>query len=67
MESLQEFLYAYKYVVSTVLVLLVTAILIMKYWDEVKFWWICTWYKFPVIGKLAKFTGETVPGSFTTI
>lgn len=59
MESLQEFLYAYKYVVSTVLVLLVTAILIMKYWDEVKFWWICTWYNFPVIGKLAKLSKDT--------
>ena len=59
MESLQEFLYAYKYVVSTILVLLVTAILIMKYWDEVKFWCICTWYNFPVIGKLAKLSKDT--------
>lgn len=59
MESLKEFLYAYKYAVSTVLVLLVTAILIMKYWDEVKFWWLCTWSSFPVIGKITKLSKDT--------
>ena len=59
MELLKEFLFAYKYAVSTVLVLLVTAILIMKYWDEVKFWWLCTWASFPAIGKIAKLSKDT--------
>ena len=60
MEVFQEFLQAYKYLIYTVLLTLVTAIVIKNYWEEIKFWWVCTWYSFPVIGKLAKLSKDTV-------
>lgn len=59
MEVFQEFLQAYKYLIYTVLLILVTAIVIKNYWEEIKFWWICTWYSFPVIGKLSKLSKDT--------
>ena len=30
----------------------------MKYWDRVKFWWTCTWYSFPIIGKISKLSKD---------
>lgn len=59
MEVFQEFLQAYKYLIYTVLLILVTAIVIKNYWEEIKFWWVCTWYSFPVVGKLAKLSKDT--------
>ncbi len=59
MEVFQEFLEAYKYLIYTVLLTLVTAIVIKNYWEEIKFWWVCTWYSFPVIGKMAKLSKDT--------
>lgn len=59
MEIIQDFLEAYKYFIYTILLILVSAIVIKNYWEEIKFWWTCTWYSFPVIGKIAKLSKDT--------
>ncbi|QOG11940.1 zinc ribbon domain-containing protein [Arcobacter sp. FWKO B] len=59
MESIQEFLSAYRTILYTILFTLVVAVLVMKYWDKVKFWWLCTWASFPVIGKISKLSKDT--------
>ena len=59
MEMLKSFLEAYKYFVYTALLLIVTAILIKQYWEEIKFWWVSSWYSFPIIGKIAKLSKDT--------
>ncbi len=59
MEAFQQFLEAYKYLIYTVLLILATAIVIKNYWEEIKFWWKCTWYSFPVVGKIAKLSKDT--------
>ncbi|MDD3009149.1 MAG: zinc ribbon domain-containing protein [Arcobacter sp.] len=59
MEIVQDFLQAYKYFIYTILLILVSAIVIKNYWEEIKFWWVCTWYSFPLIGKIAKLSKDT--------
>lgn len=59
MDGLKEFLEAYRYLVYTTLLLLLTAIVIRNYWFKIKFWWTCTWYDFPLIGKTAKLSKDT--------
>jgi hypothetical protein len=41
-------------IVSTMLALVVVASL----WDKLRWWWHNTWYSFPLIGKLAKLSGD---------
>ena len=53
-EFLEDFLVTQRLLISIILLSLITAVIIMKYWDRVKFWWTCTWYSFPVIGKISK-------------
>ncbi len=53
-EFLEDLLVTQRLLISIILLSLITAVIIMKYWDRVKFWWTCTWYSFPVIGKIAK-------------
>lgn len=36
-----------------VLLTIFSMILVKTYWDQVKWWWMNTWYAFPLIGKLA--------------
>jgi len=59
MGSAQEFLDAYRYVVYTVLVMLVSLVIFIKYWEQIKLWWTCTWMKFPFIGKISKLSKDT--------
>lgn len=59
MDGLKEFLEAYRYFVYTALLILLTAIVIRNYWFRIKFWWTCTWYDFPLIGKTAKLSKDT--------
>lgn len=59
MDALKEFLEAYRYLIYTALLILLTAIVIRNYWFRIKFWWTCTWYNFPLIGKIAKLSKDT--------
>lgn len=52
-EFLEEVLATHKVLLSIIVLTLIAVVIIMKYWDRVKFWWTCTWYSFPVIGKIA--------------
>ena len=53
MEWAKEFLEAYRYLVYSALLVLLSVFIIIRWWDNIKFWWMCTWMKFPVIGKIA--------------
>ena len=57
-EFLEDFLATQRLLISIILLSLITAVIIMKYWDRVKFWWTCTWYSFPVIGKISKLSKD---------
>lgn len=41
-----------------VLTSVVAMILVKMYWDKVKWWWMNTWYAFPLIGKSARLAGD---------
>ena len=41
----------YRTLVSLLLSLMVLVVIITVWWDKVSFWWLNTWYAFPVIGK----------------
>ncbi len=57
-EFLEDLLVTQRLLISIILLSLITAVIIMKYWDSVKFWWTCTWYSFPVIGKISKLSKD---------
>lgn len=57
-EFLEDLLVTQRLLISIILLSLITAVIIMKYWDRVKFWWTCTWYSFPVIGKISKLSKD---------
>jgi len=59
MGSVQEFLDAYRYLIYTVLVMLVSLVIFINYWEQIKLWWTCTWMKFPFIGKISKLSKDT--------
>jgi hypothetical protein len=59
MESIQEFLDVYRYLVYTLLLTLVSLAIINYYWEQIKFWWVCTWMKFPIIGKIKRLSKDT--------
>lgn len=57
-EFLGDILTTHKLLLSIIVLTLIVAILIMNYWDRVKFWWLCTWYSFPLIGKISKLSKD---------
>ncbi|MCT7481995.1 zinc ribbon domain-containing protein [Aliarcobacter cryaerophilus] len=57
-EFLEDILVGQRVLLSIILLALITAVIMMKYWDRVKFWWTCTWYSFPVIGKISKLSKD---------
>ncbi|WP_152020594.1 zinc ribbon domain-containing protein [Aliarcobacter butzleri] len=57
-EFLEEVLATHRVLLSIIVLTLIAAVIIMNYWDRVKFWWTCTWYSFPVIGKITKLSKD---------
>ena len=53
-EFLEEVLATHRVLLSIIISTLIAAVIIRVYWKRVEFWWTCTWYSFPVIGKIAK-------------
>ena len=54
-EFLEEVLVAHRLLLSIIVLTLIAAVIIKIYWEkEIAFWWTCTWYSFPVIGKISK-------------
>ena len=55
---LSEFLHTYPLLVWTLLYTAAAAIVLSLMWDRLKWWWLNTWYAFPVIGKLARLSKD---------
>jgi hypothetical protein len=55
---LSEFLHTYPMLVWTVLYTAAAAIVLSLMWDKLKWWWLNTWYNFPVIGKIARLSKD---------
>lgn len=58
MEWAKEFLDAYRYFIYLSLLLLLSVLILIKWWNRIKFWWMCTWMKFPLIGKISKLSKD---------
>ncbi len=58
MEWAKEFLEAYRYIIYAVVLLLLTVIILRQWWEKIKFWAMCTWMEFPVIGKIASLSKD---------
>ncbi|NVJ90404.1 MAG: WVD2 family protein [Methylocystaceae bacterium] len=54
MDEILTFLSTYRLAISLILVLLVTTIILIKWWSEVKLFWKSTFYSMPIIGKTKK-------------
>ncbi len=54
MDELLALLNEYRIIVGTVLVVLLTAVALWKWWDRVSFWWLRVMVHLPVIGKIAR-------------
>lgn len=55
---LSEFLQTYPVLIWTLLYTAVAGIILSLLWDKLKWWWMNTWYAFPVIGKLARLSKD---------
>lgn len=55
---LSDFLHTYPALVWAILYTAVAAILLSLMWDKLKWWWLNTWYNFPVIGKTARLSKD---------
>ncbi len=55
---LSEFLHTYPLLLWTLLYTAAAAIVLSLMWDRLKWWWLNTWYAFPVIGKLARLSKD---------
>ena len=55
---LSEFLHTYPVLVWTIVYTAAAAIVVSLMWDRLKWWWLNTWYNFPVIGKLARLSKD---------
>lgn len=55
---LSEFLHTYPALVWAILYTAAAAIVLSLMWDKLKWWWLNTWYNFPVIGKTARLSKD---------
>ena len=55
---LSEFLHTYPMLIWAVLYTAAAAIILSLMWDKLKWWWLNTWYNFPVIGKTARLSKD---------
>jgi len=55
---LSEFFHTYPMLVWTMLYTAAAAVVLSLMWDRLKWWWLNTWYAFPVIGKLARLSKD---------
>lgn len=54
-----DFISLYRLWISAVIATIVLILLIIKFWDNIKFWWLCTWTSFPLIGTIARSYKQT--------
>ena len=61
MDMLKELFATAPYIMWSVVSVLAAAIVIAWQWERVKWWWHNTWYSFPMIGKIARFSRDGTP------
>lgn len=54
-----DFISLYRLWISAVIATIVLILLIIKFWDNIKFWWLCTWTSLPLIGTIARSYKQT--------
>lgn len=59
MKEVMDFISLYRLWISAVIATIVLILLIIKFWDNIKFWWLCTWTSFPLIGTIARSYKQT--------
>ncbi|GGH61065.1 hypothetical protein GCM10010975_24410 [Comamonas phosphati] len=55
---MKEILSTYPVAVWSIVSILLAAIVISALWDKVKWWWMNTWYSFPLIGHVARLSRD---------
>lgn len=55
---ISNFFNAYPVLAWTAVNVLVAVLVIMLFWEKIRWWWINTWYGFPIIGKLTRLSKE---------
>lgn len=59
MDELVSFLMFYKLWVGAVILTIILILLIIKFWENVKFWWLCFWTSFPIFGYISSLYKST--------
>lgn len=59
MQGLIDTLILYRVWVLAVISTIMLILLAIKFWDKIKFWWLCSWMSFPLIGGIAKLSKRT--------
>ena len=59
MKEVMDFISLYRLWISAVIATIVLILLIIKFWDNIKFWWLCTWTSLPLIGTIARSYKQT--------
>lgn len=63
MDSIIDFLDAYRAIIGAVVVTLLATVIIIKWWDEVKLFWKSVGYGLPLIGKVSRLSKDTARDS----
>ncbi|WP_283150511.1 hypothetical protein [Silvimonas soli] len=56
---MKEFFATYPYAAWSIVSILLAAVVIATLWEKVKWWWMNTWYAFPVIGATARLARDS--------
>lgn len=59
MDSVKEIFAAAPAMAWSIVSLLLAVTVIVALWDQVKWWWLNTWYDFPIVGKIARLSKDT--------
>ena len=59
MKEVMDFISLYRLWISAVIATIVLILLIIKFWDNIKFWWLCTCTSFPLMGTIARSYKQT--------
>ena len=59
MDELVSFLMFYRLWVGAVILTIILILLIIKFWENIKFWWLCFWTSFPIFGHISSLYKST--------
>lgn len=59
MDELVSFLMFYRLWVGAVILTIILILLIIKFWEDIKFWWLCFWTSFPIFGHISSLYKST--------